>query len=105
MRMATRAGVIALAGAFLVTPIEAGAITIFSDTGANGAAIQDTVDAYRAGLGDPVNGNTAGPLATGRREINWDGGGPPVVDGTPAVTPFASSRTRAAQPSRRRGSG
>lgn len=88
MRMATRAGVIALAGAFLVTPIEAGAITIFSDTGANGAAIQDTVDAYRAALGDPVNGNTAGPLATGRREINWDGGGPPVVDGTPAVTPF-----------------
>jgi hypothetical protein len=80
--------VIALAGAFLIAPIEAGAITIFSDTGANGAAVQDTVDAYRAALGDPNNGNAPGPLATGRREINWDGGGPPVVDGTPPATPF-----------------
>ena len=88
MRMTVRAVAIALAGAFLVAPIEAGAINIFQDTGANGAAIQDTVDAYRAALGDPNNANAPGPLATGRREINWDGGGPPVVDGTPPVTPF-----------------
>jgi hypothetical protein len=46
------------------------------------------VDAYRAALGDPNNGNNAGPLAAGRREINWDGGGPPVIDGTAPVTPF-----------------
>lgn len=88
MRTTIRTVVIALAGALLVAPIEAGAITIFSDTGSNGAAIQGTVDAYRAALGDPVNGNAPGPLATGRREINWDGGGPPVIDGTPPVTPF-----------------
>jgi hypothetical protein len=88
MSMTSRAVVIALAGAVLVAPIEAGAITILSDTGANVAAIQDTVDAYRAVLGDPNNGNDAGPLATGRREINWDGGGPPVINGTPAATPF-----------------
>ena len=87
MRMMIRTVVIALAGALMVAP-EAGAITIFSDTGGNAAAIQDTVDAYRATLGDPVNGNNPGPLATGRREINWDGGGPPVIDGTPPATPF-----------------
>jgi hypothetical protein len=85
-----RAIMIALAGAFLFAPIEAGAITIFSDTGPNVAAIQTIVDAYRGALGDPINGNTAGPLATGRREINWDGGGPPVVDGTAPVTPFVT---------------
>ena len=75
-------------GAILAAPIDAGALTIFSDTGANAAAIQDTVDAYRATLGDPNNGNAPGPLAGGRREINWDGGGPPVINGTAPVTPF-----------------
>ena len=28
---------------------------------------------FRAVLGDPSNGGTAGPLAGGRREIKWDG--------------------------------
>ncbi len=88
MSMTIRTVVIALAGAFLIAPIEARAITIFEATGANTAAIQGTVDAYRTALGDPVNGNAPGPLATGRREINWDGGGPPVIDGTAPVTPF-----------------
>lgn len=88
MRMATRAGAIALAGALLTAPIEAGAISIFSDSGANAVAIQDTVDAYRLALAAPNNGNAPGPLPTGRREINWDGGGPPVVNGTDPVTPF-----------------
>ncbi len=79
---------IALAGIFLVGPMEASATVIFSAAGANAAAIQNTVDAYRAALGNPNNGNNPGPLPSGRREINWDGGGPPVIDGTPAVTPF-----------------
>jgi hypothetical protein len=39
------------------------------------ASIQGTVDAFRAGLGDPNNANNPGPLPSGRREINWDGGG------------------------------
>jgi hypothetical protein len=69
-------------------PIEAGAVTLFSDAGANAAAIQDAVDTYRAALGDPNNGNSPGPLAAGRREINWAGGGPPVIDGTAPATPF-----------------
>jgi hypothetical protein len=52
-------------------------------------AIQSTVDAFRAALGNPNNGNAAGPLATGRREINWDGGGNnDMTQPLPPVTPF-----------------
>jgi hypothetical protein len=58
--------------------------TIFQASGANAASIQSTVDAFRAALGDPNNGNTPGPLTTGRREINWDGGGQnTTLSGTP----------------------
>ena len=60
--------------------------TVFQAAGPNAASIQSAVDAFRAALGNP-NGNAAGPLASGRREINWDGGG--GVDATtPPVTPF-----------------
>ena len=55
------------------------AVTIFTDGGANVAAITDTVDQFRAALGNPNNANNPGPLPSGRREINWDGGGPPVT--------------------------
>jgi hypothetical protein len=37
-------------------------------------------------LGNPDNLNNPGPLGSGRREINWDGGG--ATNGTAAVTPF-----------------
>lgn len=70
--------VLAVALGFLVmtgwTPASHGA-TLFTDTGAAPADIQGTVDAFRAVLGAPNNGNASGPLLTGRREINWDGGG------------------------------
>jgi hypothetical protein len=59
---------------------------IFSDSGADPASILDTVNLFRAALGNPDNLNAAGPLAGGRREINWDGGG--ATNGTAAVTPF-----------------
>jgi hypothetical protein len=72
----------------LLLPTAASAFTIFSDAGANVASISDTVDAFRMALGNPNNGNAPGPLASGRREINWDGGGPPVIDGTAPATPF-----------------
>jgi hypothetical protein len=75
---------------FLFLPTTASALIIFSDSGANVASITDTVDAFRAALGNPNNGNVPGPLTTGRREINWDGGGPPVINGTPPVTPFTT---------------
>ncbi len=41
-------------------------------SGANGAAIQATVDQFRADLGGANNG-VNGSFITGRREINWDG--------------------------------
>src|SRR5262249_55314956 len=66
------------------------ALTTFMDSGADAASITDTVNAFRAALGDPNNGNNPGPLSSGRREINWDGGGPPVINGTAPVTPFTT---------------
>ncbi len=61
---------------------------VIQAAGANAASIQSSVDAYRAALGNPNNGNNPGPLQNGRREINWDGGNPNVLDTTAPVTPF-----------------
>lgn len=70
---------------------------VFSAGGDNTlASIQATVDAFRTALGDPNNGNAAGPLLSGRREINWDGGG--ATTSSPAPTPFNGFlNTRGAQ--------
>jgi hypothetical protein len=61
---------------------------VFQAAGATAASIQSTVDAFRARLGDPNNLNNPGPLKRGRREINWDGGNPNVLDTTAPVNPF-----------------
>jgi len=61
---------------------------VFQAAGPTGASIQSTVDAFRAALGNVNNGNNPGPLPSGRREINWDGGNPAIMDTTPPVTPF-----------------
>ena len=62
---------------------------VFQAAGATAASIQSTVDAFRARLGDPNNLNNPGPLGLkGRREINWDGGNPNVLDTTAPVNPF-----------------
>jgi hypothetical protein len=59
---------------------------VFQAAGPTAESIQSTVDAYRVALG-ALNGNNEGPIAAGRREINWDGvGGTDVT--TPPVTPF-----------------
>ena len=65
-------------------PVSAGAIS-FEAAGPDAASIQATVDAFRAALGNPNNANAPGPLFTGRREINWDGGGAAT---TISPTPF-----------------
>ena len=59
---------------------------VFQAAGPTADSIQSSVDAFRAALGEPNNGNTPGPLASGRREINWDGGGADTT--TAPVTPF-----------------
>jgi hypothetical protein len=58
---------------------------VFQAAGPTVASIQSMVDAFRAALGDN-NGNAPGPLTTGRREINWDGGG--STDTSVVPTPF-----------------
>src|SRR5207342_922701 len=63
-------------------------ITFSTGGSADPASIQSTVDSFRTALGDPNNGNNPGPLQTGRREINWDGGDPNILDTTAPVTPF-----------------
>ena len=65
---------------------------VFQAAGPNIASIQNTVDQYRAALGATDNGNTAGPLADGRREINWDGAGGAATNTAPAPTPFEGFR-------------
>jgi hypothetical protein len=59
---------------------------VFEVGGSNAASIQATVDSFRAALGNPNNGNASGPLLSGRREINWDGGG--STANAPGGTPF-----------------
>jgi hypothetical protein len=61
-------------------------VKVFQGAGPNAASIQSAVDQFRAALGGVNNGNTAGPLGGGRREINWDGGGSTAT--SPGATPF-----------------
>jgi hypothetical protein len=61
---------------------------VFQAAGPTADSIQSTVDEFRAALGDP-NGNTPGPLAGGRREINWDGGSTTNLTTAIAGNPFA----------------
>jgi hypothetical protein len=65
---------------------------VFQAAGPTVASIQNTVDQYRTALGDPNNGNVVGQ-SSGRREINWDGGGSTAtaVVGTP-FTGFLANR-------------
>jgi hypothetical protein len=60
--------------------------TVFQAAGPTAESIQGVVDQFRAALGEPNNGSDPGPLASGRREINWDGGGSDET--TDPVTPF-----------------
>ena len=79
------------------TTIDFVAPTVFQAAGPSVASIQGSVNAFRAALGDPVNGNATVELPAGRREINWDGAAPTDAT-TPPVNPFnAFLNTRGAQ--------
>jgi hypothetical protein len=67
-------GVMAMAAWLVAGSAWAGPV-VREAAGANAAAIQAAVDAFRADLGGANNGNAAGSQLGGRREINWDGGG------------------------------
>jgi hypothetical protein len=60
---------------------------VFQAAGPDAASIQSAVDAFRTSLGNN-NLNNPGPLQKGRREINWDGGNPNILDTTAPVNPF-----------------
>lgn len=60
-------GIVGLSGPAFAVPV------VEQASGANAAAIQASVDAFRADLGGSLNPNVTGSFATGRREINWDG--------------------------------
>ena len=76
------------------TPKDFVAPLVFQAAGPTAASIQSTVDAFRAAVpfnpGGINNGGAAGPLLSGRREINWDGGDPALLTTTPIppATPF-----------------
>lgn len=59
---------------------------VFQAAGPNASSIQSTVDQFRSAIGGINNGNAPGPIASGRREINWDGGGSLLT--APGPTPF-----------------
>jgi hypothetical protein len=66
----------AVAGAMVMSVAGTAAAQVVREaTAADAAGIQAAVTAFRADLGDPNNGATAGSQPGGRREINWDGGG------------------------------
>jgi hypothetical protein len=72
----------------------AGATFVSFSVGGNAstASIQGTVDTFRAALGEPNNGNAVG-TTSGRREINWDGGGATTgVSNPPPLTAFTNIR-------------
>jgi hypothetical protein len=74
--------------ALLSLPVpQAHAQVVFQAAGPTVESIQGAVDAFRAALGEPNNANVPGPLAAGRREINWDGGGANDTTTDP-ITPF-----------------
>jgi hypothetical protein len=73
------------------TPSDFVAPQVFQANAPGAAALQGAVDAYRAALGNPNNGNNLPPSdGSGHREINWDGGSPSVLATTAAVTPFTT---------------
>jgi hypothetical protein len=75
-----------LAVLLLLPAHQAHAQLVFQAAGPTAASIQGTVDAFRAALGEPNNASNPGPLPSGRREINWDGGG--STNTTEPANPF-----------------
>ena len=89
---ATVAVAVAGAASIAAVPAASGAPVVTEASGANAAAIQATVDAYRNSLG--VNNGTGPAQPAGRREINWDG--VPDDRSAPSFMPEGQFRGRGA---------
>jgi hypothetical protein len=77
---------VTLAALVALPAVGSAAPVTFSASGPDATDIQATVDAFRTAVGSPNNGNAPGQVS-GRREINWDGGGG-VSATTISSTPF-----------------
>jgi hypothetical protein len=64
---------------------------VFQAAGPNVASVLGIVEQFRVALGGANNLNAPGPLVSGRREINWDGGGSSATALAP--TPFTGFLT------------
>jgi hypothetical protein len=99
--MASRFGNAILRGAVIAAAISLAQIAITAQAGfvtfsvggtTATSSIQSTVDAFRTALGNPDNGNNPGQ-ASGRREINWDGGGASTsTSNASPLTTFTNTR-------------
>ncbi len=85
--IAKTSGAALMLGLLSAMPAAATLIVVTGGGTSDPASIQGVVDAFRADLGNPNNGNAPGPLLGGHREINWDGGGGVSTNG-PGGTPF-----------------
>jgi PEP-CTERM motif len=90
-RLFIKSAIVALCLSVIPQAAAASLIT-FSGTGVDAATLAPTVDAFRTALGNPNNANNPGPLAGGRREINWDGGGAATTINAGALTAFLNIR-------------
>jgi hypothetical protein len=96
--IAKTSGAALMLGLLSAMPVIAGPVVFSVGGSADPTSIQATITAFQAALGNPNNGNNPGPLLSGHREINWDGGGPPVDANAPGGTPFnVFLNTRGAQ--------
>jgi hypothetical protein len=68
---------------------------VFQGSGPNASSIQGLVDQFRLAIGGINNASNPGPIASGRREINWDGGGNNATT-QPGPTPFVTFLNRGA---------
>jgi hypothetical protein len=85
--IARASGTALMVGLLGAMPVAAAPVLFEVGGTAAPSLIQGTVTAFQAALGNPNNGNAPGPLFSGHREINWDGGGG-VNTNTVSGTPF-----------------
>jgi hypothetical protein len=65
---------------------------VFQAAGPTASSIQSSIEQFRNELGGLNNNNNAGPIGTGRREINWDGGGAATSVGPTPLDNFLANR-------------